>query len=73
LIVSQADLAGAPADEGEAASYEASQLDCRIQVRKADGEKCARCWKYDIAVGKDPTHPTVCARCALVLHTGEAA
>jgi isoleucyl-tRNA synthetase len=73
LIVSQADLAGPPVDEGDAASYEASQLDCRIQVRKADGEKCARCWKYDIAVGKDPTHPTVCARCALVLHTGEAA
>ena len=74
LIVSQADLAGAPAQgEGEAATYEAGQLDCRIQVRKAEGEKCARCWKYDTAVGKDPAHPTVCARCASVLNAGDAA
>ena len=75
LIVSQADILGdfLGAAGVEAAVYEASQLNCRILVRKADGAKCTRCWKYDPAVGKDQTHPTVCARCASVLHAGEAA
>ena len=75
LIVSQADILGdfLGAAGVEAAVYEASQLNCRILVRKADGAKCTRCWKYDPAVGKDQTHPTVCARCAAVLNAGEAA
>ncbi len=75
LIVSQADILGDSlgAVGVEASVYEATQLNCRILVRKADGAKCTRCWKYDPAVGKDPTHPTVCARCASVLNAGEAA
>ena len=75
LIVSQADILGDSLGAAgvEASVYEASQLNCRILVRKADGVKCARCWKYDPAVGKDQTHPTVCARCAAVLNAGEAA
>ena len=75
LIVSQADILGDSLGAAgvEASVYEATQLNCRILVRKADGAKCTRCWKYDPAVGKDPTHPTVCARCASVLNAGEAA
>jgi isoleucyl-tRNA synthetase len=44
-----------------------------VEVSKADGTKCERCWKYDVQVGVDPQHPTVCARCASVLNAGAAA
>ena len=39
-----------------------------IFVEKADGEKCERCWKYDVEVGKDANHTDVCPRCAEVLN-----
>jgi len=35
----------------------------RIEVKKADGEKCVRCWNYSTTVGKDKTHPQLCSRC----------
>ncbi|MBI5970933.1 MAG: isoleucine--tRNA ligase, partial [Deltaproteobacteria bacterium] len=38
-----------------------------IQVKKAEGAKCERCWHYDPTVGANPTHPTVCSRCAEAL------
>ncbi len=34
-----------------------------IQVLKASGEKCARCWTYSSHVGKFNQHPTLCDRC----------
>ena len=36
-------------------------------VEKADGEKCERCWNYSVDIGKNESHPTVCARCAVHL------
>jgi isoleucyl-tRNA synthetase len=51
--------------------YKSQLLNCCIEVAKADGQKCDRCWKYSEDVGKNPAHPTVCARCARVL-TGAA-
>jgi isoleucyl-tRNA synthetase len=30
---------------------------------KADGQKCERCWHWEIDVGSAPEHPTICARC----------
>ena len=44
----------------------------RFSVSKADGAKCERCWKYDVKVGADRNHPTVCPRCARVLNAGAA-
>ena len=38
-----------------------------IDVVKAAGEKCERCWIYSDTVGKNEEHPTLCARCAEVL------
>jgi isoleucyl-tRNA synthetase len=38
-----------------------------IQVSKADGQKCERCWNYSTHVGEDKTYPTVCERCSAVL------
>jgi isoleucyl-tRNA synthetase len=43
-----------------------------IEVGKAAGEKCERCWNYSTEVGKDATYPTICERCSAVLRTIEA-
>jgi isoleucyl-tRNA synthetase len=38
-----------------------------VEVKKADGAKCDRCWNYSTHVGEDKTYPTVCERCSAVL------
>ena len=38
-----------------------------IEINKADGLKCERCWNYSTRVGDDKEHPTVCERCSAVL------
>ncbi|HEV3207120.1 MAG TPA: isoleucine--tRNA ligase [Terriglobales bacterium] len=38
-----------------------------VQVARADGKKCERCWNYSIHVGEDAAYPTVCERCSAVL------
>ena len=38
-----------------------------VEVRKAGGDKCERCWMYSEELGTDPAYPTVCPRCAAVL------
>jgi isoleucyl-tRNA synthetase len=45
----------------------------RVEVKKADGTKCDRCWNYSIHVGEDKTYPTVCERCSAVLKELEGA
>ncbi|MBP9854819.1 MAG: isoleucine--tRNA ligase [Candidatus Omnitrophica bacterium] len=39
----------------------------QIVIEKADGEKCARCWKYNQDVGENKDHPTLCSDCASVV------
>ena len=34
-----------------------------VDVAKAEGLKCERCWNYRRAVGTFPEHPTLCDRC----------
>jgi isoleucyl-tRNA synthetase len=43
-----------------------------VQVSKAPGQKCDRCWNYSTHVGEDPKYPTVCERCSAVLKEIEA-
>jgi isoleucyl-tRNA synthetase len=43
-----------------------------VEVRKADGLKCERCWNYSTHVGEDKTYPTICERCSAVLKEVEA-
>jgi isoleucyl-tRNA synthetase len=43
-----------------------------VEVKKADGAKCDRCWNYSTRVGEDKTYPTVCERCSAVLQEMEA-
>jgi isoleucyl-tRNA synthetase len=57
-------------DGRKVVSFDAELLDSFVSVFKADGAKCERCWKYDVKVGADINHPTVCARCAAVLSAG---
>ncbi|MFZ0805659.1 MAG: isoleucine--tRNA ligase, partial [Candidatus Sulfotelmatobacter sp.] len=38
-----------------------------VEVKKADGLKCDRCWNYSTHVGDDKTYPKVCERCSAVL------
>jgi len=38
-----------------------------ITVQHAEGEKCQRCWKYDIRTGENEKYPDTCPRCAKVL------
>jgi isoleucyl-tRNA synthetase len=38
-----------------------------VQVSKAEGRKCERCWNYSTRVGEDANYPTVCERCSAVL------
>lgn len=39
----------------------------RVEVHKALGQKCERCWFYSTEVGKSERYPTVCERCLAVL------
>lgn len=39
----------------------------QVEVAKAVGEKCERCWAFSETVGTDSEHPTLCSRCAKVL------
>jgi isoleucyl-tRNA synthetase len=43
-----------------------------VEVRKADGLKCERCWNYSTRVGEDKTYPTVCERCSAALKEMES-
>jgi isoleucyl-tRNA synthetase len=38
-----------------------------VQVGKAPGLKCERCWNFSTHVGDDKNYPTVCERCSAVL------
>ena len=44
--------------------YKSSELgDLSIVVEKADGEKCQRCWNWDLTVGAYKTHLDLCKKC----------
>ena len=35
-----------------------------VEVLKAEGTKCERCWKFKVDVGSNANYPTACASCA---------
>ena len=59
FIVSSVILAKAPSGNGSSG--------VSVQVGKAPGQKCERCWNYSTHVGEDAKYPTVCERCSAVL------
>ncbi len=46
--------------------------DTQIKVRRADGQKCDRCWNYSTRVGEFTRYPTVCERCIEALEEIDA-
>ena len=38
-----------------------------VEVSRAPGKKCERCWNYSVQVGTDERYPTVCERCLAAL------
>jgi isoleucyl-tRNA synthetase len=63
FIVSQVEVLDSVHDLSQAG--ESSGLN--IQIDKADGKKCERCWNYSTRVGEDPRYPTICERCSEAL------
>jgi isoleucyl-tRNA synthetase len=55
LIVSQVQV-GAPTGK-----------DLQVQVRRAAGQKCGRCWRWTEDVGLEAAHAALCGRCAQVV------
>lgn len=41
-----------------------------IEVKKATGNKCLRCWNYSDTVGRDITHTALCSRCLEIISGG---
>ena len=42
-------------------------LGVAIEVEKAEGQKCERCWMYVDELSKDEEHETLCPRCAAIV------
>ena len=38
-----------------------------VEIAKARGIKCERCWHYEIEMSKNPQHPNICQRCEKVV------
>jgi len=67
FIVSKVELLQEEALPG---AYESEVLKgVRVDVAPAPGKKCERCWIYDVSVGEDRNHPTICRRCVEVMST----
>ncbi len=49
------------------ASGAKDEKEMRVEVRRAEGEKCERCWNYDVSVGHHPEHQTICQRCIMAI------
>ncbi|MDI7252423.1 MAG: class I tRNA ligase family protein, partial [Actinomycetota bacterium] len=43
----------------------------RVEVGKAPGSRCSRCWNYRPSVGRDSDHPELCDRCLPVVLAAE--
>jgi isoleucyl-tRNA synthetase len=61
FIVSQVEIAS---ESGSGQGFVSSEFPgLVINIQKAEGEKCERCWNYRTEVGSLPEHPTLCSRC----------
>jgi len=39
------------------------EKEVRVEILRAEGKKCERCWNYEVSVGQHPEHQTICGRC----------
>ncbi|MCI0428245.1 MAG: isoleucine--tRNA ligase [Nitrospiraceae bacterium] len=63
FIVSQVELHGVDQLPMKADNLHDLAGGIEVEVVKADGAKCERCWNYRPAVGTFKDHPTLCDRC----------
>jgi isoleucyl-tRNA synthetase len=63
FIVSQVELHGVDQLPMKADNLQDLADGIEVEVVKADGAKCERCWNYRPAVGTFKEHPTLCDRC----------
>jgi isoleucyl-tRNA synthetase len=59
LIVSAVEIKRGASGNGNAPLH--------VEVTKAPGQKCERCWNYSVQVGRNERYPTVCERCSAAL------
>lgn len=59
FIVSQVEVVEGDAGDGK----QDASTPVNIDIVKAKGEKCQRCWNYSDKVGTNKSHPTLCERC----------
>jgi isoleucyl-tRNA synthetase len=64
FIVSSASLVDS---KGEGAYDSPTLEDLSIVIDKAPGEKCQRCWTYDVTTGKNTVFENACERCCKAL------
>ena len=60
FLVSNVQLRKTAAENGGSGGFQ-------VEIRKASGQKCERCWNYSTQVGADARYPTVCERCSTAL------
>lgn len=66
FIVSEASMLPEPVDN----AYTSKEVDnkdnnaLQVTVKKAEGVKCDRCWKYDMTTGEREEYPGTCSRCS---------
>lgn len=66
FIVSTVELK--PWDERpEAGAHVDAEAELAVEVVRAPGEKCERCWRYSETVGQYQDHPVLCQRCYTVV------
>ena len=39
-----------------------------IEIAKARGKKCDRCWHYEVDIGQNKEHPSLCRRCVNIVN-----
>jgi isoleucyl-tRNA synthetase len=64
FIVSQVEIADGNTEGTAPSGIEGLQ----IQVERAHGKKCERCWNYSTHVGESTDYPTLCERCVAALN-----
>ncbi len=65
FIVSQVEVRTDKDKKGFFESEEIKSLS--IDIERAEGEKCERCWNWSPSVGRFKEHPSICERCYNVL------
>ena len=68
LLVSQLQCGGEP--WAEVLSTEESEI-AIVEVARARGDKCDRCWHVRNDIGKTTEHPFICGRCLEIVQNLE--